>query len=94
MQRVRHATRQGGAWLGWLALALGLVWSSDAGWRTTPAARAEVRNETPTQMFKSGAQQSVVVLREISETLKRIEGRVERLEALAESASKTAGKQE
>jgi len=69
---------------GSLALAVGL---SYAPW--TGVATAEVRNETPREAFKSGGERSELVLREMSETLRRIDGRLERMEALLREAAKT-----
>ncbi len=69
---------------GCLASAIALGYAPGAG-----VATAEVRNETPREAFKSGGERSELVLREMSETLRRIDGRLERMEALMrESASK------
>lgn len=43
-----------------------------------------LEQQLKTQHFKSGAQHSELILKEISETLKSIDQRVERLEKLAE----------
>ena len=53
---------------------------------------AEVREETPREAFKSGGERSEIVLREISETLKRIDARLERLEKFAQLANKDAAR--
>ena len=44
-----------------------------------------VQEQLRVQHFRSGAQQSEVILKEISDTLKRMEKRVEKLELLAEA---------
>lgn len=41
---------------------------------------AGVKTPPPRTAFKSGAQRSEIVLREIADTLKRIDARIERLE--------------
>jgi hypothetical protein len=41
---------------------------------------ADVRKTPPRQAFQSGGERSEVVLREIAGTLKRIDGRLERIE--------------
>ncbi len=55
--------------------------------RQHPVANAEVRPGTPQQAFKSGATRSLVILREISVTLKTIDVRLKRIEAVAMSAN-------
>ena len=69
---------------GCLALAIAAGY---APW--TGIATAEVRNETPREAFKSGGERSEIVLREMSETLRRIDGRLERMEALLREAAKS-----
>ena len=68
---------------GCLALAIAVGYAPWAG-----VATAEVRNETPREAFKSGGERSELVLREMSETLRRIDGRLERMEALMREAAR------
>jgi hypothetical protein len=49
----------------------------------TDQARAEVRETTPRAAFQSGSERSETVLREIAATLKRMDGRWERIEKVA-----------
>ncbi len=80
------------AWTGWLALAAlvaALVAFSAPG---TPDALAEVREQAAPRAFLSGGERSEILLREISETLKRIDSRLERLErAVYEAPQDGAG---
>ena len=65
------------------ALLLGSGLIAGVTWRH-PQARADVRRTPPEQHFKSGAQRSEAILREMSATLKSIDTRLQRLEQLAE----------
>ena len=47
------------------------------------AARAEVRETTQRATFLAGSERSEAVLREIASTLKRMDGRLERIEKIA-----------
>jgi hypothetical protein len=48
--------------------------------RPGPQAIAEVRRKEPREAFQSGSERSETVLREISDTLTRLDGRVARIE--------------
>lgn len=50
---------------------------------STDVVHAEIRKTPPRQAFLSGSERSEQVLREISQTLKIIDGRLARLEKLA-----------
>lgn len=65
------------AWLGWLAFVL-LV-AAIAVPRVSTL-QAEIHEQPRPQAFLSGAERSEAVLKEIAETLRRIDGRLERLE--------------
>jgi hypothetical protein len=74
----------------WTWLLLGLFaavsvagpshWPAAARADVTSAAQADITQDSPQKQFLSGGARSEVVLREISETLKRIDGRLERME--------------
>ena len=51
--------------------------------RASSSARADVRRSKPREAFLSGAGRSLVVLQEISATLKRMETRLDRIERSA-----------
>jgi len=54
-----------------------------------PASTADVRRGPPKQHFLAGSERSVPILQEISETLKRMDARLARIETIAaESAEK------
>jgi len=56
--------------------------------RENSVANAEVRTGPPQQAFKSGATRSLVILEDISITLKQIDVRLKKIEAVAISANK------
>jgi hypothetical protein len=79
------------SWIAWLGagIAVVLLATSDPHWTTT--AQGDVRETPRPEMFLSGGARSEVVLREISETLKRIDSRLERFEkALRESDAESS----
>ncbi len=55
--------------------------------RDDSVANAEVRTGKPQQAFKSGATRSLVILEDISITLKQIDVRLKKIEAVAISSS-------
>jgi hypothetical protein len=61
-----------------LLLVVGLV-----GVRLGSETHAEVRKNAPRAAFQSGSERSEQILREISQTLKSIDGRLQRLEKVA-----------
>lgn len=54
-----------------------------------PEAWGQVRDAAPAEMFRSGGQLAVPVLNEIAATLKQIDGRLARLELIAERLQAT-----
>lgn len=70
-------------------LLVGTLWAL---WpAAAPFARAEGRNPPPPRAFLSGGERSEIILREIAETLRRIDGRLERLEKAVFEAAEPAG---
>ncbi len=61
-----------------VVLAVGLVFGSVA--RQPDVVQADVRRTPSRPAFQSGSERSEIILREIASTLKRIEGRIERIE--------------
>lgn len=71
------------------ALLVGTLW---AFWpAAAPVAGAEGRNPPPPRAFLSGGERSEIILREIAEILRRIDGRLERLEKAVFEAAEPAG---
>ncbi|MCR4411419.1 MAG: hypothetical protein NUV77_03215 [Thermoguttaceae bacterium] len=68
------------AWTGWLVLAALVAAVVAFSAPSVPDALAEVREQPAPRAFLSGGERSEILLREISETLKRIDSRLERLE--------------
>lgn len=83
-----------GRWLAWLAaaaLGAGLlaVWP-----RATPTAGQEIREGPRREAFLSGGARAEIVLREIAETLKRIDARLERFEQALREAQQGSAQHE
>jgi hypothetical protein len=80
--------RRFAACAGLAALAVGIV----VAWpRETPTVGADIRESPPRETFLSGGARAEIVLREMAETLRRIDGRLERFEqALRDSAERPA----
>ncbi len=77
---------------GWLAFAALAAAVLAFGVRSAPDAQAEIREQPAPRAFLSGGERSEILLREISGTLKRIDGRLERLErAVYETPQEGAG---
>ncbi len=55
--------------------------------RPQPASTADVRRGKPKQHFLAGSERSVPILQEISETLKRVDARLAKIEAIAAEAA-------
>jgi hypothetical protein len=83
----RLSTRE--SMFGLVLLAAGLI----AGAAVAPfgEAQAEIRATPPPQAFQSGGQLSVPVLKEIATTLRQIDSRLARLEAVAQKMQTTKG---
>ena len=81
MEREENSNTETPAWLRWICLvllAIGTVIVLLP--RPSGDARAEIREQAVPQAFLSGAARNETLLREIADTLKRIDGRLERLE--------------
>jgi len=69
-----------------LAFLLAIAWP-----RETPTVGADIRESPPRETFLSGGARAEIVLREMAETLRRIDGRLERFEqALRDAAERPA----
>ena len=68
-------------------VVLGAFWVGTLA-RQDSVANAEVRPGTPQKAFKSGAARSLVILQDISTTLKQIDERLKRIEGVAMAADK------
>ena len=79
---VKHFVSRTAGMRRWLlpcvVLTVGLVFGSAA--RQPGVVQAEVRRTPSRPAFQSGSERSEIILREIASTLKRIEGRIERIE--------------
>lgn len=81
-------------WMAWsgLAVAAVLLANNCPHWATT--AQGDIRETPRPEAFLSGGARSEIVLREMSETLKRIDSRLERFEkALREPEPDKSGRQ-
>ncbi|NQT17619.1 MAG: hypothetical protein HQ582_32995 [Planctomycetes bacterium] len=76
------------AQLGWLAVLLGAAFWAGASFQPQSAVIAETRKGARPQAFLSGAERSLPVLQEMSETLKRMEACLLRIEKIETSAAK------
>jgi hypothetical protein len=74
----------------WLLAGVLLAALFTTGPRWPGAARADVTEEPPQKQFLSGGARSEIVLREISDTLKRIDARLERMENAVKAAEEGA----
>jgi hypothetical protein len=81
--RLSHWMESPWAWMVLAAFSL-LVIAAASRWPSD--ARADVTEEPAQKQFLSGGARSEIVLREISETLKRIDGRLERMENAVRAA--------
>ncbi len=70
-------------------LAVGLALGSAA--RQPDVVQADVRGTPSRPAFQSGSERSEIILREIASTLKRIEGRIERIERSVSTKQKQQG---
>ena len=68
--------------LGGVLLIAGMIVGAAA--TTSNVAQGEIRTTPPPQAFQSGGQLSVPVLKEIAATLHQIDGRLARLETVAQ----------
>lgn len=66
--------------LGWLTVFLAGSFLAGTCFQAQPASSSEVRKGTPRAHFLSGGERSVPILLEISDTLKRIDSRLARIE--------------
>jgi len=84
----RHEATAGGLGRGLTVVLLALLLVT-GGWlaRPFPAAQAEVREETSRSQLRSGAARNEAIQREMLATLKSIDARLARLEALAAGAA-------
>jgi hypothetical protein len=74
------------AQLGWIALLLAVGFWAGASFQPQTAVTAEARRGAKPQQFLSGAERSLPILQEMSDTLKRMEAcllRIEKMEAAA-----------
>jgi len=79
-------------WVVGAALAVALVLLAAFALRWPSAVQGEIRESARPEAFLSGGARSEIVLKEISETLRRIDARLERFErALRESEPEGAG---
>lgn len=69
-----------------MAFALGQVWQAPA------QMRSPFENPPPRQHFLSGSERSEQVLRDIADTLKQIDSRLERLEQTAQDVTQALQK--
>jgi hypothetical protein len=72
-----------------LGLILALAWP-----RPTPILGGDIRELPPREAFLSGGARSEIVLKEISETLRRIDLRLERFERALRDATERPGEPE
>jgi len=79
------------AQLGWLVVLLGATFWAGASLQPQPAVTAETRksakDDKPVR-FLSGSERSLPILQEMSETLKRMEACLSRIEKIQASAAK------
>jgi len=81
------------SWVWWSGVSVAMVLLATNYLHGPTTAQGEVRETPRTETFLSGGARSEVVLREISETLKRIDSRLERFEkALRESAPENSNR--
>jgi len=79
-------------WLVGAAMAVALVLLAAFALRSPSAVQGEIRESARPEAFLSGGARSEIVLKEMSETLRRIDARLERFErALRESEPEGAG---
>ena len=88
MKRIKQTMRRSFSDRGWivvLMLGVVMIWGV---MRPNPSAQGEDYPQTPPlQSFKSGAERSEVVLKEILVVLQRMDARLEKLEATAAAMS-------
>ncbi len=70
-----------------LTLVVLIAFCAGTSLRPPPAARAGVREGTPTPHFLAGGERALPVLEEISKTLKQIDTRLSRIEKIAADAA-------
>ena len=75
------------AWAGWIACAAMAIPVLIVLAHPGAVAEGEVREIPPPQAFLSGGARTEPILREIAETLKRIDGRLEKLERAVYAAN-------
>jgi hypothetical protein len=73
---------------GWTAAILLASFWAGAFLRPQPASTADIRKGPPKQHFLAGSERSVPILQDISETLKRMDDRLARIEKIAAAAAK------
>ena len=79
-------------WMTGAALAVALVVLAAVALRWPPVVQGEIRESPRPEAFLSGGARSEIVLKEINETLRRIDARLERFErALREPEPDAAG---
>ena len=69
-----------------LGLVLAMAWP-----RPTPTLGGDIRELPPRETFLSGGERSEAVLKEMSETLRRIDGRLEHFERALRDATEQPG---
>ncbi len=79
MRRIWNNARRS-VWTPWIALVLVAALLAYPTLTDAPSARGEIKESPRPEAFRSGAERSEVVLREIAETLRRIDTRLERFE--------------
>jgi hypothetical protein len=73
---------------GWLAVLVGAAFWAGASLQPQSAVTAEKRKDTKQVRFLSGAERSLPILQEMSDTLKRMEACLSRIEKIEASAAK------
>ena len=90
---VEHFVSRTAGMRSWLltcvVLAVGFVFGSAA--RQPDVVQADVRRTASRPAFKSGSERSEAILREIASTLKRIEGRIDRIERSVSTKQRQQG---
>ena len=73
--------------VGWTAVVLLVSFWAGTFLRPQPASTADVRTSPPKQHFLAGSERSVPILQEISETLKRMDARLSKIEKIVAAAA-------
>ena len=74
--------------VGWTATILLASFWAGTFLRPQPASTADVRKGAPKEHFLSGSERSIPLLQEISDTLKRMDTRLSRIEEIVAAAAK------